>query len=89
MTARASIKVQPRASRDAVAGRVGDEWKILVKAPAIEGRANQACIAFLARALRVPRSAVRIVAGAASRHKRVEVDGVEQKMLDRFLEGAG
>jgi hypothetical protein len=89
MTARAAIKVQPRASRDAVAGRLGEEWKILIHAPPIEGRANDACIAFFARALRVPRSAVRIVAGASGRHKRLEIDGVDQDTLDRFLQGAG
>jgi len=85
MTARAAIKVQPRASRTAVAGQVGREWRILVTAPAVEGKANQACIEFLARGLKAPKSAVRIVAGAASRHKRVEIDGVTQEQLDRFL----
>ena len=88
MTARASIKVQPQASREGVAGRLGEEWKILVRAPAIEGRANEACVQFFARGLRVPRSAVRIARGAAGRHKRIEVEGVEQETLERFLEGA-
>jgi hypothetical protein len=88
MTARAAIKVQPRASRDAVAGRLGEEWKIRIQAPPIEGRANDACIGFFARALGVPRSAVRIVAGASGRHKRIEIDGVDQQTLDRFLQGA-
>lgn len=85
MTARASIRLQPRASRDAVAGRLGDECKILVRAPAVDGRANQACIEFLARGLNVPKSAVRIVAGQTSRHKRVEVQGITQQSLERFL----
>lgn len=88
MTARAAIKVQPKASRDAVAGRLGEEWKILLRAPAVEGKANQACVEFFARALRVSRSAVRIASGAASRHKRIEIDGVEQETLERFLGGA-
>ena len=73
MTARAVIKVQPRASRDGVGGRLGDEWKVLVRAPAVEGRANDACIEFFARGLGVPRSAVRITSGATSRHKRIEI----------------
>ena len=87
MTARASIKVQPKASREGVAGRLGEEWKILVRAPALEGRANQACVEFFARGLRVPRSAVRIAGGATGRHKRIEIAGVTQQALDRFLDG--
>jgi hypothetical protein len=89
MTARVSIKVQPRASRDGVGGRLGDEWKVLLRAPAVEGKANKACIEFFARALRVPKSAVRIAGGTASRHKRIEIDGVEQAALERFLEASG
>jgi uncharacterized protein (TIGR00251 family) len=88
MTARVSIKVQPKASREGVGGRLGEEWKILVRAPAIEGRANEACVEFFARGLRVPRSAVRIASGAASRHKRIEIEGVAQETLERFLESA-
>jgi len=86
--ARALIKVQPRASRDRVAGRVGEEWKLLLRAPAVEGRANAACVEYFARGLGVPRSAVHIVSGETSRHKRIEVEGVAQKVLDRFLQGA-
>ena len=87
MKAQASIKVQPRSSVERVAGRLATEWKILLTAPPVDGRANQACIDFFARGLRVPRSAVRIVAGETSRHKRIEIDGVTQEALDRFLEG--
>ena len=86
MKAQAAIKVQPRSSAERVAGRLGAEWKILLTAPPVEGRANQACIEFFARGLRVPRSAVRIVAGETSRHKRIEIEGVPQEALDRFLE---
>lgn len=87
MKARVAVKVQPRASVERVAGRLGQEWKLLLKAPPVEGRANEACVEFFARGLRVPRSAVRIVAGAGSRHKRIEVEGVTQEALEQFLEG--
>ena len=86
MKAQVAIKVQPRSSAERVAGRLGAEWKILLTAPPVEGRANRACIEFFARGLRVPRSAVRIVAGETSRHKRIEIDGVTQEALDCFLE---
>ena len=87
MTARVAVKVQPRASREGVGGRVGEEWKILVRAPAVEGKANEACLDFLARGLGVTRSAVRIVSGATSRHKRIAIEGVTQEALERFLKG--
>ncbi len=87
MTARAAIKVQPRAPADGVAGRLGREWKIQLRAPAVDGKANHACIEFFARGLRLPRSAVRIVSGEKSRHKRIEIDGVSQEALERLLRG--
>lgn len=85
--ARATIRVQPRSRVERVSGPIEGEWKISVTAPPVEGKANQACLEFFARGLKVPRSAVRIVAGATSRHKRIEIDGVAQEALDRFLRG--
>ncbi len=79
------LRVQPRAARERVAGEIGGEWKLYLAAPPVEGKANQACIDFFARGLRVPQAAVRIVAGETSRHKRVEIDGVSQDDLNRFL----
>lgn len=86
MRAQVAIRVQPRASRERVAGFTAGEWKLSVAAPAVEGKANRACIEFFARGLKVPRSAVRIAAGETSRHKRLEIDGVPQEALDRFLQ---
>lgn len=85
MRAQATVRVQPRSRREGVAGRIGAEWKVQVTAPPVEGKANEACVGFFARGLRVPRSAVRIVSGAASRHKRIEIDGIAQEALDGFL----
>ncbi len=87
MKARAAIKVQPRAPFDRVAGRLGEEWKIKLRAPAVEGKANRACVEFFARGLCVPLAAVRIIAGETSRHKRIEIEGVAQEALDVFLRG--
>ena len=87
LLAKVAIKVQPRASQDRVAGMVGDEWKLLLKAPPVDGKANQACLEFFARGLQVPRSAVRILTGETSRHKRIEIAGVTQDTVDRFLKG--
>jgi hypothetical protein len=87
MPAKVAVKVQPRAPADRVAGFAAGEWKILLKAPPVEGKANAACIEFFARGLRVPRSAVRILSGETSRHKRIEIAGVTQEAVDRFLQG--
>jgi uncharacterized protein (TIGR00251 family) len=70
------VRVQPRASRDEVAGEMDGALKVRLQAPAIEGRANEALIEFLSSVLKRPKAAVRISSGERSRLKRVEVTGV-------------
>ncbi len=86
--ARLSIRVQPRSSANRVAGRIGEEWKICVTAPPVDGKANEACVDLFTRGLKVPRSAIHIVAGETSRRKRLEIDGITQERLDQFLQEA-
>lgn len=71
-----AVRVQPRASRDEIAGEWEDGLKIRLTAPPVDDRANEALRRFLAASLKVPLSAVRIAAGERSRTKRVEVRGV-------------
>ena len=70
-----SVRVQPRARRNAITGSVGEALKLALTAPPLEGRANQACVAFLAEVLNVPRSSVTIVGGQTSRNKTIRVAG--------------
>lgn len=70
-----------RARRSRLAGQVGEEWKLEVAAPPVEGKANRAVVEFFARSLGVPRSAVRIVAGERSPHKLIEIDGVTEQQF--------
>lgn len=87
---RLRIKVKARARRSRLVGKVGDEWKLEVAAPPVQGEANREVIEFLAKSLRVPRSAVRIVAGERSPHKVVEILGIEAerfRLLAAILEG--
>jgi uncharacterized protein (TIGR00251 family) len=70
------IHVQPGAKRSEFAGRHGERVKIRLAAPAVENRANEALIEFLAEHYGVPRRSVRIAAGLKSRDKRVVIDGV-------------
>ncbi len=88
LKARIAVKVQPGASANRLAAKTGDEWKITLTAPPVEGRANRACIEFLARLLRVPRSAVTIIRGETSRRKLVEITGMSQTEVESKLDHA-
>lgn len=81
---RVGVRVQPRASRDEVSGVHGDTLKVRLTAPPVEGAANEALVRFLARALGVATGAVRIVAGATSRSKIVEIVGVNEDDVRRL-----
>jgi uncharacterized protein (TIGR00251 family) len=78
------VRVQPRAKRNALAGRMEQEWKLQLTAPPIDGRANQACVEFFARGLGIAQSRVRLVAGEKSRHKVLELEGVSEAEFLRF-----
>lgn len=84
-----SVRVQPRASKDEIAGTLDGALKIRLRAPALENRANEALTEFLADVLKTSKSAVRIQSGAQSRNKRVEIRGVtRQQILDLLQEEA-
>ncbi len=84
-----TVRVQPRASKDEIAGTLAGALKIRLRAPAIENRANEALVVFLAELLKRPKSAVRIQSGERSRTKRVEIHGVtRQQVLDLLREEA-
>ena len=69
------LHVQPGAKRSEFAGEHGGRMKVRLAAPAVEGKANEALVEFLADFYRVPRRSVRIVSGLKSRQKRVVIDG--------------
>jgi uncharacterized protein (TIGR00251 family) len=70
------VHVQPGARRSEFAGQHGERIKIRLAAPAMENRANEALVEFLAAHYHVPKRNVRIAAGLKSRDKRVVIDGV-------------
>ncbi len=70
------LHVQPGARQTGWAGRHGEALRLRLAAPALDGRANAACIAFLAQAAAVPRRAVAITRGQQSREKVVRIEGV-------------
>ena len=83
--ARLTVKVHPRAKKSALAGRLGDAWKLSLAAPPVDGKANDECVRFFAELAGVARSRVRIVTGLTSRLKVVEIEGVPQEDLERLL----
>jgi len=84
--ARLTVKVHPRAKRSAITGRFGDAWKLDLAAPPVDGKANEECVRFFAELAGVPRARVRIVLGAASRTKVIEIEGLPQDRLVELLE---
>src|ERR1700676_798597 len=80
------VRVQPRASRNEIAGVLQGAMKVRLCAPAVENRANEALVEFLAEVLKRPKSAVRIQGGLHGRTKRVEIQGVtRQQILDLLI----
>lgn len=76
-----AVKVHPRAKKNAITGELGDALKLSLTTPPIEGRANQACIDFFAKLLKVPRSSVTIASGQSGRNKLIRVAGVNPEYV--------
>ncbi len=83
--ARITVRVHPRARRTAITGRLGEAYKLDLAAPPVEGKANEACIRFLAELAGVPQSRVRIVLGLTNRTKVIEIEGIPQDVLESRL----
>jgi len=70
-------------------GEIGDALKISLTSPPIEGRANEACIEFLAEFLKVPRSSVTIATGKTSRNKVIRIAGISADEVRRRITHSG
>jgi uncharacterized protein YggU (UPF0235/DUF167 family) len=84
------VRLTPRGGRDGADGWALDAdgrayLKIRVASAPVEGEANAALIAFVAKSLRVSRSAVRLAAGATARLKRLEIDGLDESDITRVF----
>jgi uncharacterized protein (TIGR00251 family) len=85
---RLTIKAIPNAGRDEIVGWLGDALKVKIRAPALDGRANDALCAFLADALELPRRAVTVAIGEKSRQKCVSITGLTLEQTRARLPGA-
>lgn len=79
------LHIQPGAKKTEIAGLHGDTLKIRLAAPPVDGKANECLIAFLAAELEVPRAQVELASGAASRRKRLRINGASAEAIARFL----
>lgn len=80
-----NLHIQPRASRNEVCGVQDNALKIRLTSPPVDGAANKLCREFLAELFRVPKSAVEIVSGETSRHKRVRIKGGTPDRLQHII----
>jgi uncharacterized protein len=80
------VKLLPKSSKNQIVGREGDLFKVKVVAPPIEGKANKALVALLARQLRVPKGAVEIISGKSSRLKSIRIDGLSREEIIHCME---
>lgn len=82
---RFAVRVQPKASRSEVAGTHGEAIKVRLTAPPVDDAANEMLVTLLAKYFAVAARSVRIISGAHSRSKIVEVDGITVEDVRRHL----
>jgi uncharacterized protein len=70
-----SVYVQPRAAKNQICGIRGEELKIRLTSPPVDGAANKLCREFVADLFDVSKSSVEIISGETSRHKRLRILG--------------
>jgi uncharacterized protein len=81
-----SIRVYPRAKKNAITGEIADALKVSLTAAPVDGRANEACIDFFAKLLKVPRTSVTIASGLTSRNKVIRIAGISATELRNRIE---
>ena len=81
-----SVHVQPKASRTRIAGLHGEALKLCITSPPVDGKANGAVIQFFGKLFKIPRAAVTIASGEASRDKRIILAGVSLIRAEAVLQ---
>ncbi|MCL6471631.1 MAG: DUF167 domain-containing protein [Firmicutes bacterium] len=83
-----SVWIQPRASKTKIVGLHGNNIKIAVKSPPVDGKANEECIELLSKILGLPKRQVAIKSGQQGRNKSILVKGVSPEKVKTDLENA-
>ncbi len=81
-----NVHVQPRASRNELCGVSGNEIKLRLTSPPVDGAANKLCVEYLAHLLDVAKSRVTIIRGEKSRHKTIKVDSIKKNDVLALLD---
>lgn len=71
-----NVHAQPGAKRSAIVGLYGDKLKIAIATPPVDGKANKALIAYIAKTLEIPKSKINIISGESSREKRIRIQDI-------------
>lgn len=81
-----SVHVQPKASRTRIAGLHGDALKLCITSPPVDGKANVEVIQFFAKLFKIPKAAVILASGEASRDKRLILAGISADQAEAVLQ---
>ncbi|MBW8184409.1 DUF167 family protein YggU [Shewanella nanhaiensis] len=79
-----NLYIQPKASRDQIVGVHGEELKIAITAPPVDGKANAHLIKYLSKAFKAPKGDIIILKGEQGRHKQVKV--ISPKIIPESVE---
>jgi uncharacterized protein (TIGR00251 family) len=79
------VRVLPRSSRTEASGIQDGALKLKITAPPVEGQANEACLRFLAEALKIRRSQIALASGPASKTKTFAISGLDRRELEQRL----
>jgi uncharacterized protein (TIGR00251 family) len=82
------VRVKPRSARERLTVDASGELRLELHAPATEGQANEACVRFFARALRLPQACVAILSGHKARRKLLRVTGRSAEETTAKIQGA-
>lgn len=80
-----SVKVIPNSSRDEIMGLHDTALKIKVSAPPENGKANQAVILALAKALHINKTSIKIISGQTQPHKQIQINGITSQDIEQLL----
>ncbi len=84
-----SVRVVPRASKNAIQGLMGDALKVRIQAPPIEGKANAYLVKFLSKQWNIPRRDIEILSGQAGRNKRLRILNPPDELRKELLSIGG
>lgn len=78
--------MQPKASKNEIVGLHGEAVKIRLTSPPVDGKANKALVAFVAKTLHVSKSSVALQSGQQNRNKVLRVEGVTEEQLQQIVQ---